>query len=180
MADDKPQENQYTIFVDLDGVLFDWHSAILKAIRDDFESDFVYDQTKYNTDRKYRDKMWKFISDYQKKHGPILWRNLDLLPDAHVLWNYLKPYHPQILTATGQERYHAAEQKRAAVTQHFGSNVRVNTVQTAANKQQHAGPNRILIDDTPRAIQPWVAAGGIGILHTSAANTIKQLKELGL
>ena len=37
-----------------------------------------------------------------------------------------------------------------------------------------------LIDDMERNIQQWKDKGGIGILHTSAADTIKQLKELGL
>jgi hypothetical protein len=31
-----------------------------------------------------------------------------------------------------------------------------------------------------QTIDEWNAKGGIGILHTSAADTIKQLKKLGL
>jgi len=38
----------------------------------------------------------------------------------------------------------------------------------------------ILIDDSIKKIDPWNANGGIGILHTSASNTISKLKELGL
>ena len=41
-------------------------------------------------------------------------------------------------------------------------------------------PHSILIDDLKVTIDEWNAGGGIGILHTSAASTIKQLKELGL
>jgi hypothetical protein len=47
-------------------------------------------------------------------------------------------------------------------------------------KAEYAEPNAILIDDQPKSIDPFIAAGGIGILHTSAANTIKELKKLGL
>jgi hypothetical protein len=47
-------------------------------------------------------------------------------------------------------------------------------------KQLFAGENRILIDDLANTIDEWNAKGGIGILHTSAANTIKELKKLGL
>ena len=47
-------------------------------------------------------------------------------------------------------------------------------------KYQYAAPNHILIDDRLVSIEPWVNAGGIGILHTSAVDTIEQLKELGL
>ena len=31
-----------------------------------------------------------------------------------------------------------------------------------------------------QTINEWNAKGGVGILHTSAANTINQLKKLGL
>jgi hypothetical protein len=37
-----------------------------------------------------------------------------------------------------------------------------------------------LIDDRADNIQRWKDAGGVGVLHTSAADTIQQLKELGL
>ena len=47
------------------------------------------------------------------------------------------------------------------------------------NKQVYAEPNAILIDDREDIIERWNKAGGIGIHHTSAENTIKQLKELG-
>jgi hypothetical protein len=47
-------------------------------------------------------------------------------------------------------------------------------------KQLFAGENKILIDDLAKTIDEWNAKGGIGILHTSAANTIKELKKLGL
>ena len=34
--------------------------------------------------------------------------------------------------------------------------------------------------DREKNIKEWRENGGIGILHTSASDTIKQLKELGL
>ena len=43
----------------------------------------------------------------------------------------------------------------------------------------HFGRPNVLIDDFPQNIKEWDAAGGIGILHTSAAESIKRLKELG-
>ena len=46
--------------------------------------------------------------------------------------------------------------------------------------KNYAAPNHILIDDRESNIDQWRAAGGIGILHTSASNTIQQLKKLGL
>jgi len=40
-----------------------------------------------------------------------------------------------------------------------------------------ASPNSILIDDRKDNIDGWIENGGEGIVHTSAAETIKTLKE---
>ena len=60
------------------------------------------------------------------------------------------------------------------------SNMRKIYFASAVNKPKLAGSNKILIDDRKDTIDSWNANGGIGILHTSAESTIKQLKELGL
>lgn len=179
--DTQTQEHQYTLYVDLDGVLANFAAMATKVMHEAGYPDFNYSQAaRFGSDKKMRDTVWNCISEYQKKFGFVVWRELEVMQDAYTLWNYVKPYHAQILTAAGQPQYHAAEQKRAWVTENFGSNIRINTVQTAALKAGYATPTSILIDDQPRAIDPWLANSGIGILHTSAANTIKQLKELGL
>jgi len=54
------------------------------------------------------------------------------------------------------------------------------TLAQAYLKKNYAAPNHILIDDRKSNIDEWRAEGGIGILHTSAADTIRQLKKLGL
>lgn len=175
------EEHQYTIYVDIDGVLADFAKQALTVMREMHHPEITHmELQQIGHDKKTSNLIWSALYEYQKKHGYIVWANLELMPDAMILWNYLKPYHPQLLTAGGQPRYHAAEQKRAWVTEHFGSNVRVNVVEMAREKARFADPTRILIDDQRKAIDPWVAAGGIGILHTSAANTIQQLKEIGL
>ena len=43
--------------------------------------------------------------------------------------------------------------------------------------QTDESPN-ILIDDFPKNTIPWVEAGGIAILHTSTAKTIRELEEI--
>ena len=37
----------------------------------------------------------------------------------------------------------------------------------------------ILIDDFPRNVDQFKAAGGMGIVHTSTSNTLRELKKLG-
>jgi len=51
---------------------------------------------------------------------------------------------------------------------------------SAKNKVKFARPDSILIDDRKDTIDAWNAAGGVGIFHTSAEDTIKQLQDLGL
>jgi len=48
------------------------------------------------------------------------------------------------------------------------------------HKKDFAAPNSILIDDREDNIDSWKKAGGIGILHKSANETIKELKKLSL
>jgi 5'(3')-deoxyribonucleotidase len=173
------EEKQYTIYCDIDGVLADFGRSVEQVMHQfGGNPSFVFNHN--NDSRKVRDEIWTTLYEYQKKFGYIFWRNLDVMSDATELWNYIKKYHAQILSATGQPRYKADIQKRGWVTEHFGSNIHINFVQTAAEKAKFSGPDKILIDDQMKAINPWKAAGGVGIHHTSAASTIKQLKELGL
>jgi len=49
---------------------------------------------------------------------------------------------------------------------------------TGSQKGMFAFEGSVLIDDRIKNIESWEANGGIGILHTSAAETIKELKTL--
>jgi hypothetical protein len=48
-------------------------------------------------------------------------------------------------------------------------------LRSAKHKKDFAEPNAILIDDRKDNIDGWIDAGGIGILHTSAEETIEIL-----
>jgi hypothetical protein len=166
-------DTEYKLFVDLDGVLADFAKAASKLMDEPF--DFKH----YNTDKEFRNHMWSCVNPYVKAGGPF-WENMDMLPDAQVLWNYVRKYKPTILTATGRKNQeNVAAQKRAWVRKHLGD-YKVITVQDGADKAKHLVDNGVLIDDSPKAINPWKSSGGIGILHTSAKHSIEQLKELNL
>lgn len=165
---------EYKIYCDMDGVVADFVKGVWKIISD-------YDVSKYLKDPEYRNMMWKAIGDYSKSGGK-LWLELDMMPDGMVLWDYISKYdNTEILTASGDPQYGAPEQKqkREWIKKRFGS-VPTNVVRQSKEKAAYAAPNHILIDDMSKSIDPWVAAGGIGILHRSAAETINKLKELGL
>ena len=165
------EQREYKLYVDLDGVL----SAFTEGVKKLFPE---YTEEKYETDKKFRNEMWDRVKEHAKQGGE-LWYNLDPMPDANQLWNYIKPHDPVILTATGTGVASAGDQKKRWVKEYLGNNP-VLLVPTAREKQKYAAPNYVLIDDKKKAIDPWVVAGGIGILHTSAASTINKLKKLGL
>lgn len=105
---------------------------------------------------------------------------LQKLPDADQLWNYVKPYKPSILTATGKPFGPNSRQKGLWVKNNLIGYKDVNMVVGSREKAKYAWPDAILIDDRLKSIIPWREKGGIGILHTSAEDTIRQLKKLGL
>lgn len=169
---------KYKLFVDMDGVLADFIRGVERAFQVVHGDQVQYSEERYEQDKKFQSMVWKTIQAYQQM-GHEFWYDLELMDDALTLWNYVKPYTPEILSATGQERFESGNQKIKWIAQKIG-NVKVNLTQKASEKAQHAQPNYILIDDKLKAINPWIDAGGIGILHTSANSTIQQLKKLGL
>ncbi len=106
---------------------------------------------------------------------------MDKMPDAQDLWEYVERFDPFILSATGHVK-NAYNEKMEWIKTHLGVHYAdtAKLVTKAADKAIFASPNCILIDDRCKAIDPWIEAGGIGILHVSAEDTIEQLKNLGL
>lgn len=104
------------------------------------------------------------------------WADLPWMSDGKTLWSYVKQYKPTMLTAPPSSQAEAG--KKEWVSKHIGSAPIV--FKQARDKPQLAKKGAILIDDRASTIDAWNAKGGIGILHTSAANSIKQLKKLGL
>lgn len=167
---DKPKE--YKLAVDIDGVL----AAFIDGVNNLLNKE--YSDEEYNSNPKYRKEMWDAVNEYSRIGGK-LWQELELMPDAMELWNYIEKYNPEILSSCGGDEG-ARKQKPIWVAEHLGKGIKVNIVNRSNLKAKHATPDSILIDDSKKSIEPWVRAGGIGILHKSAKDTIKELKKLGL
>jgi phosphoglycolate phosphatase-like HAD superfamily hydrolase len=161
--------SELEIKCDMDGVIADFAGSVRKIM-----PDFIEGVTEGN--KKLDGKMWAKITKYQKNGGEF-WYDLEPMKDAFDLWAYISKFKHGILSACGEERFNAEDQKRRWLKKHFG-NVDTILVRRAVDKALHAAPNRILIDDKRKALDPWIAAGGIGVLHTSAADTISQLKAI--
>lgn len=171
--------DQFEIFVDLDRVLADIGKGLNNIFRVIHGRGSIFSQERYEQDSQYKDWMWETCEEYQKRGGEV-WYELDMMEDAWDLWDYVKPYNPKILSATAHAYLNAAPQKRRWVAERLGDDVQVFLTLSSAEKARHAAPGHILIDDRPGSINPWIENGGIGILHTSAKQSISELKRLGV
>ena len=161
-------KTDYRIFVDLDGVMADLDKHV-KAITGKTFLQLRATGTGFT----------EFVEN-ERKQGHSVFDQLDPMPDAHVLWSYIEKYRPDILTATGVPKEEATAEKVRWVFNNLDGFKNIYTVRSGAQKARYAAPNHILIDDRDKSIIPWRAAGGIGIQHVSAVDTINQLKKLGL
>jgi hypothetical protein len=158
-------DKKYTIYSDMDGVLVDFNERFKR-----FSNGVP--PTEY--EQKFgKDKFWEIIDGT----GVRFWVGMDWMSDGKQLWNYIKEYNPTLLSSPSRSNY-SRMGKRIWRKRNLPSTKLI--LARAANKQNYADPNSILIDDRESNIDQWVKAGGIGILHTDTASTINKLKELGL
>ena len=158
------QDMDYKIFSDMDGVITDFNNRYKKyagMMPSEYEKKFG------------KDKFWE-LADAE---GVAFWVGMPWMEDGKDYWNYIKDYDVELLSSPSRSE-----------TSRLGKRLWVRnnlpgiklTLAQAYNKRNYAAPNHILIDDRKSNIEQWRDKGGIGILHTSAADTINQLKALGL
>jgi hypothetical protein len=154
-------KGDYKIYCDMDGVLVDFEKGY---------KDLTGRDASYKTNPE---EFWAPIT----KAGAAFWIKLQWMPDGKELWNYIKGYNPELLSAPSRE-----ESSKIGKFVWVKRNIPGTKLllKSAERKQEYATPNAILIDDRADNIQRWKDAGGVGIHHTSAENTIKQLQKLGL
>jgi len=158
------EPSKYTLYCDMDGVLCDFEKR--------FEDLTGLSPNAYR-DKNGLDKFWKVITE----DGVRFWVGMDWMPDGKQLWDYIKPNVYSLLSSPSSDNSSRLG-KRLWVKNNIPGTKLI--LSSRKNKQTYSKENAILIDDMLPTIEEWNAGGGIGILHTSAASTIKQLKELGL
>lgn len=166
------QNLEITVYVDLDGVLVNWdkgYRQISGGLSDD----------------EYKAKYGGSASlNLVKKYGVDWWANLEWLPGGKELWKFVRNnfLKYKILTATGKPGEWSSIARKG---KHIWMKRNLPglpesdqiVVGPKGEKKNYAKPGDILIDDTPRNIQDWIDAGGVGILHKDALSTIQQLKD---
>jgi hypothetical protein len=159
------KDMDYEIYSDMDGVLTDFDASFMKAsdgiLPSEYEKNFG------------KDGFWELIDG----KGVGYWVGMPWMSDGKQYWDYIKGYKPILLSSPSRSQTSRLG-KRLWVRNNLPGTKLI--LAQAKDKQNYAQKNRILIDDRPSNIDQWRASGGIGILHISAADTIRQLKELGL
>lgn len=153
---------KYKIYCDMDGVLTDFDKAYHELTGKDISGVF-------HTSTHFWDPI--------NKAGKKFWVNMEWASDGKKLWDYIKQYKPKILSAPSRQddsrvgKHEWVERELPGVPL---------LLRTAKHKKDFAEPDAILIDDRLDNIEGWREKGGVGIHHTSANETIKELKKLGL
>lgn len=163
--------SKYKIYCDLDGVITDFNSRyqhFTGLTPEEMDKELI----KQYGEKKAKYIFWDKVNDV----GPKFWEEMEFMSDAHQLLDFLKPYEFKFLSSPSRSAT-SKEGKINWVKKHF-PNIEL-ILRQANQKQEFSEPNSILIDDKPSNIEQWKAKGGIGILHKSASNTIKQLEKLG-
>lgn len=151
-------------YLDLDGVMADLDQAF-------FNMHGVYPNGM--PDKQF----WPMVNQ-----NPTFFADLPMCPGAAAFFETLKFFNikPIILTACPNSDYQrVAVQKRAWVSKNLGPDLTVLPVNGSKNKWlfMHQKGD-ILIDDYHHSIDPWVAAGGVGVLHCNFEDTWREYAKL--
>ena len=153
-----------TIFCDMDEVLVAFRSGAEKVIGMPFP----------DADKEER---WNAINQAKG-----FWANLDWMPGAKRLWDFISRYDTEILSAySGRDPTSRVGKMKWLSKNTKIKRGKVNLVMRS-DKQKYATTNgkpNILIDDYIKNINEWEAKGGIGVHHTNVSKTIAELKRLG-
>lgn len=175
-----------TLYLDLDGVLADFDAGVAAL---GFPADGRLNKKRAELTPDLREMKSELYDAIERAQSFFL--DLPPMEGAEELWRAVQPFEPWILTAPiNADRGPAhpavmaiAEQKLAWVRAHLDAsfpNERFACVDSASKALYVArSPGvAVLIDDRPSNIAQWHEAGGLGVHHTSAAESIATLGRL--
>lgn len=175
MKEQEQSAIKYQFYCDMDGVLVDMDGGFKKISGGMLPKEYEA--------KNGKNSFWKIVNRY-----PNFWIELEPLPDAKILWDYIKDSFksplPVVLSAGQGTRI--TEQKTAWIRKHIDPSVKVIIANSGVNKPQYivngTAPNltHILLDDTDKNITAWENSGEnrIALLHKNAADSIKLIQSI--
>jgi hypothetical protein len=157
------ETNNMQLFLDCDGVLANFNKRAIEICGEhprEFE------------DRVGEQKFWDKIYE-----TPDFFYSLDPMPDAYDLVGAVKHLNPIILTGRPRGDW-SVDQKLRWRDKYFPDLEMI--VCKSRDKIKHAKPGDVIVDDWLKWRQIWVDGGGIWVTHTSAENSIRELKTIGV
>ena len=164
------------IFFDMDGVLADFTLGVRELCN--FNPQPLNDK---NYDEEQDNLMWTRIREIEHFYD-----KLKFMPGAEEMFHAVYDKYGsrcEILTGIPKEKrgvLHAGSDKISWMRRMLASDITVNIVYSEDKPQYCRGKGYILIDDTQDNLAQWEAAGGTGIVHVSAPETMAWLKSLGV
>lgn len=155
-----------TIFLDMDGVLADFDKRANEVLRTDnhYKYDFVHGAEVY----------WHNINT----RAPNFFAELELMPDAMTLLNAVWNEKLAVLTALPKSNpIRVKAQKETWVALNVREDLKVIAC-TTFEKPNYCQEGDVLIDDRAVNRPAWQSKGGRFILHTSAEDSVAQLREM--
>ena len=152
------------IYCDMDMVLCDFMKAADNVVGGSF----------VQADKADR---WNKISNTKN-----FWANLEWMPGAKRLYNFIMKYDAHILSAYSKRDGNSRNGKMKWLSQR--TDFKRSKIHLVMRSQKQAfattdGEPNVLIDDYIKNIKEWEAKGGIGVHHTSVPKSLNELKRLG-
>jgi hypothetical protein len=149
------------LFLDCDGVLANFDKGAMEIVG--------------MNPREFEDKVgaknfWKKIYSV-----PDFFFSLEPMEDAYQLVEAVEHLDPIILT--GKPRGDWAEGQKLRWRDKYFPKLKM-IVCPSRDKITYAKPGDVIIDDWKKWQKTWIDGGGIWVMHTSAQNSIRELKEL--
>ena len=144
------------LFLDMDGVLADFDGH--------YEAVFGHPRR--------RGSGWADVRTVQD-----FYFHIPPMPDMLELWEFCAPYTPTVLTGTPSTVSQARNNKHRWVETWLPPGTPIICC-SARGKSMFMKPGDVIVDDHDEYRHLWEEKGGIWVLHTSAKDSIKQLKKI--
>ena len=154
----------YNLYCDLDDVLCDFTGQWIKFTGLDCDQF----RAKYGKQR---------FTEILQGAPESFWSDMDWIKGGKQLWETVSKYPVTILSTPANSKQ-CITGKKKWIAKHTPSVEYL--FKPAAEKQQYAGPDSILIDDFDRNISQWQSKSGIGILHKTTRQSLIRLKQYGI